>query len=141
MGEYTKPLPIPDEDSQPFWEGLRAHKIVLQRCCQCGSYRFPPRSLCPHCLSLESEWREVSGRGKVYSFSVIHHVYRPGFADEVPYVVALIDLEEGIRITSNIVSCTPEEVKIGMDVEAIFADVTPEITLHQFRPSIVSRHS
>jgi len=135
MSEYGKPIPIPNEDSQPFWNSLKEHKLKIQKCRQCGQFRFPPRIICPNCLSLESEWTEVSGKGKVYSFTVVHHAYWPGYKDELPYVVALIDLEEKVRLTSNIVGCSPQEVEIGMDVQIEFEDVTPELTLHKFRPS------
>jgi len=134
MNEYKKPLPIPNEDTKPFWDSLREHKLRMQRCSQCGRFRFPPCVICPYCVSPYSEWIEVRGKGKVYSFTVVHHAYTPAFEDALPYVVAVVELEEGVRLVTNIVGCKPEEVKIGMDVEATFEDVTTEFSLHRFQP-------
>lgn len=134
MNEYKKPLPIPDEDTKPFWDSLKEHKLRIQLCSQCGRFRFPPRVICPYCMSLDSKWIEVKGKGKVYSFTVVHHAYTPAFEDALPYTVAIVELEEGVRLVTNIAGCKPEEVKIGMDVEATFEDVTPEFSLHRFQP-------
>jgi len=133
--EYQKPVPIPNEDTKPFWDSLREHKLVIQKCSQCGQFRFPPRVICPYCMSLHSRWVEVKGKGKIYSFTVVHYAYTPAYRDALPYVVAIIELEEGIRLVTNIVGCKPEEVQIGMDVEITFEDVTPEFTLHKFQPA------
>jgi len=134
VGGYRKPLPIPNEDTKPFWNGLKKHKLMIQKCHQCERFRFPPRVVCPYCLSLDSEWVEATGKGKVYSFTVVHHAYIPAYKDDLPYVVAIIELEEGVRLVTNIVGCKPDEVKIGMGVELAFEDVTPEFTLHKFQP-------
>jgi uncharacterized OB-fold protein len=134
MAQYQKPLPIPNEDTRPFWDGLKEHKLKIQKCRQCEQFRFPPRVICPHCMSLESEWVEAKGTGTVYSFTIVHHAYTPAYESEIPYVVAIIELEEGIHLISNIVGCRPEQVQIGMPVELAFEDVTPELTLHRFRP-------
>jgi len=134
MAEYQKPLPIPNEDTKPFWDSLKEHKLKIQKCRQCGQFRFPPRVICPHCMSLESEWVEAKGVGTVYSFTIVHHAYTPAYESEIPYVVAIVELEEGTRLISNIIGCKPEQVQIGMPVELAFEDVTPEFTLHRFRP-------
>ncbi len=134
MAEYQKPLPIPNEDTKPFWDGLKEHRLRIQKCRQCGQFRFPPRVICPHCMSLESEWVEIKGMGTVYSFTIVHHAYTPAYESEIPYVVAIVELEEGIRLITNIIGCKPEQVQIGMPVELAFEDVTPEFTLHKFRP-------
>lgn len=134
MAEYQKPLPIPNEDTKPFWDGLKDHRLSIQKCRQCGRFRFPPRVVCPHCMSLESEWVEVKGTGTVYSFTIVHHAYTPAYESEVPYVVAIVELEEGVRLITNIVGCKPEQLEIGMPVEVTFDDVTPDFTLHRFRP-------
>ena len=133
--EYRKPLPRPDEDSQEFWEAVKRHEFRLQRCLDCGTYRFPPRRLCNNCLSENSEWSLASGKGEVYSHVVFHQVYHPAFADEVPYTVATIQLAEGPKMYSNIVGCRPDEIRIGMPVEVCFDDVTAEVTVPRFRPS------
>ncbi|GBD12944.1 hypothetical protein HRbin24_00965 [bacterium HR24] len=132
--EYRKPLPQPTETSRPFWEGARRGELRLQRCRSCGEYVFYPRSLCPHCLSPELGWTTASGRGHVYTYTVVRRPAHPGFRDEVPYVLAIVELEEGPRLTTNIVGVAPEEVRIGMPVEAVFEPATEEITLVKFRP-------
>ena len=130
---YTKPLPVPSELSAPFWEACRRHELVAQRCQSCKAFRFPPAILCPECLSEAVEWTNVSGRGKVFSFVVFHRVYHPAFAADLPYTVALVELEEGPRLVSNIVDCSPSEVVCDMPVEVVFDDATPEVTLPKFR--------
>lgn len=131
---YEGPLPKPDKDSEVYWEAARRHELVLQQCRACERFRFYPRLVCPQCLSDQFEWRRASGRGVVYSFTVIHRPPFPAFRDRVPYVLALIDLEEGVRMMSNVIGCEPNEVRIGMPVEATFDDVTEEITLPKFKP-------
>ena len=130
---YTKPVPVPSEDSKPFWEAARNGQLQLQHCVDCGAYRFPPSVLCPECSSLSSEWTPVSGRGKVYSFVVFHRAYHPGFEGDLPYAVACIELEEGPRLLSNIVGIAPEQVRCDMPVEVVFEQITPDISLPKFR--------
>lgn len=133
MTGYDGPLPRPDKDSAVYWDAARRHELVLQQCLDCQRFRFYPRSVCPHCLSDRFEWRAASGRGQIYSFTVIHRAPAPAFRDRVPYVLALIELEEGVRMMTNIVGCDPEEVSIGEAVEVTFDDVTDEVTLPKFR--------
>lgn len=129
-----RPLPVPDQDTRPYWEAARRHELLIQRCRTCGQHYFYPRPYCPHCLSANTEWVRASGRGTVYSYTVNYRPSTPALADRVPYVVALIDLVEGPRMMSNIVGCDPAEVRIGMAVEVTFEDVTDEISLPVFRP-------
>ncbi len=130
---YKKPLPVPSELSAPFWEACRRHELVLQHCQNCQTFRFPPAILCPECLSEATEWQRLSGKGKIFSFVVFHRVYHPAFQADIPYTVALIELEEGPRLVSNIVGTPPAEVTCDMPVEVDFEDVTPEVTLPKFR--------
>lgn len=132
--QYRKHLPIVDGDSRGFWEGCRAGELRLQRCRACGHFRYAPKRLCPHCLSEDFEWRAVSGRGKVHTFSVEHHAYHPAWKEDVPYAVAVVELEEGPRMTSRIVGCAPGDVRIGLPVRVVFEKATEEITLPLFRP-------
>lgn len=135
MADYRKPLPVPDPVSAPYWEGCRRHELLIQRCTACGQLRFPPAPLCPQCWSEETEWVRASGRGKVYSWIVVvHPVPREIWADKAPYVVALVELEEGARLPTNIVECHPHEVEAQMPVEVVFEDAAPGITLPRFRP-------
>lgn len=134
MKEYTKPLPNPTPFSKPFWDGAKRHELLIQKCQDCQKFVFYPKVICPFCLSYNLEWIKASGRGRVYTYSVVYSYAPTEFSDDIPYIIAVIELEEGVRMMSNIVECRPEEVKCDMDVEAIFQDVTEEITLPKFRP-------
>jgi uncharacterized protein len=131
---YAKPLPVPSEESRPFWEACRRHEFRLQRCAVCQRYWFPPSNVCPECLSDQWEWALASGGGTVFSFVVFHRVYHPGFRDAVPYPVALIALDEGPRFLSNVIDCAVEDIRVGMPVQVVFEDVTDDCTLPKFRP-------
>lgn len=135
VSEYKKPIPIPDEASMPFFIGAREHKLMIQRCQACGTATWPVKSRCPACLSADLAWTQASGQGTLYSFALMHQVYHPGFASEVPYNIAEVDLEEGPRIISTIVGCTNAELRIGMALEVTFEEITHEISLPKFRPA------
>ena len=133
----AKPMPVPDADSRRFWEGCREHRLQIERCADCKTARFPPAALCPHCRSSRSEWVTASGRGTVFSWIVVRHpVPKDMYAGEVPYVVALVELEEGVRMPTNIVGCEPDAIRAGMPVEVVFEDVSADITLPRFRPRV-----
>ena len=134
MSAYAKPLPQVTPEMKPFWDAARRHELVVQRCTGCGTHRFPARDICSRCLSRDAEWARVSGRGAVYSWAVMHQVYHPGFAGEVPYAVVVVQLEEGARLVSNLVECPPGDIRAALPVEVVFEDVTPEVTLPKFRP-------
>jgi uncharacterized OB-fold protein len=131
---YAKPLPRIDEESKGFWEGCQRHELYIQRCRSCGRTRYYPRALCPHCLSSDTEWVLSSGRGTVYTYTVTQQNQAAGFRDSLPYVLAYVELKEGVRVLTNIVDCDPTAVRIGMPVEVMFEDVTPEATLPKFKP-------
>lgn len=132
----TKPLPRVTPLTKPFWDAAKRGELLIQRCRSCGQYQWYPRSSCHKCSSLELEWSKVSGLGRVYSFTVIRRVVgnSPEFSKDIPFVVAEIDLDEGVRIYSNIVGVNPDEVKIGMRVRVTFEEASPEIYLYKFRP-------
>ena len=132
--KYPKPLPRIDEESKGFWEACQRHELYLQRCGECGAFRYYPRALCPSCLSDRTEWVPSSGKGTIYTFTVVYQNLAAGFRDELPYVLAYVELEEGVRMLTNIVGCPPEAVRIGMPVEVVFEDVTPAVTLPKFKP-------
>ena len=132
---YNKPLPAINEDTAPYWEYCRKHELRMQKCQQCGYIRFPVSIVCPKCHSLEAEWTKLSGKGKVYSFIVYHQAYHPSYKDDIPYAVAIIQLDEGPRMESNIIGCKMEDIKIDMPVEVSFDDVTDEVTLPKFKPA------
>jgi len=131
---YKKPLPRIDEESKGFWEACQRHELYLQQCGVCGTRRYYPRALCPACLSDDIVWVLSSGKGTVYTYTVTYQNQSAGFRDELPYVLAYVELDEGVRLLTNIVGCAPQDVKIGMPVEVTFDAVTPEITLPKFRP-------
>jgi uncharacterized OB-fold protein len=132
---YRKPLPHIDEESRPLWEAAQRHELYIQKCRDCGDLRFHPRTLCTNCLSSRTEWVRCKGTGKIYTFTVTNQNQAAGFRDELPYVMAWVEVDEGLKMLTNIVDCPAEQVKIGMPVEAVFDDVTPEVTLVKFRPA------
>lgn len=132
---YERPLPEPTETTQPFWDGLRAHKLVLQRSKKGKRAIYYPRSVSPFGPRDELTWKECSGRGTVYSFTVARRPTAPQWSDAGDYVIAIVEIEEGAHITANIVNCDPGAVRIGMAVRAVYQDVTPEVTLLQFEPA------
>jgi uncharacterized OB-fold protein len=137
MAAYVKPLPVLDTDSRPFWEGCKDHELRGQRCSTCGKFRWPPQGFCPECYSWDFEWVKLGETGTVYTFVVVHYVSVPAFQEDSPYVVAHITLDgtdDRVHLTSNVIGCPWEDVRVGMPVRVVFEDVTPEITLPKFRP-------
>jgi uncharacterized protein len=130
----TKPVPVPDEISAPFFKGAREGKLMLQHCSGCERWSFPVRERCPHCFAARLEWRQASGRGTLYTFTVMHQVMNQGFASAVPYNVAQVDLEEGVRMVSNVVGIRNDALRVGMKLEAVFEDVGESVSLPKFRP-------
>lgn len=134
MGDARKPVPVPSVESKAYWDGLRGQRLMMPRCDACSQFWFPPSILCPHCGSDRSQWQELSGRGEVFTYVVFHRVYHPGFADDVPYVVAVIALKEGPRMISNVIGIAPDEIRCGMPVEVVFVDGPDGTVLPKFRP-------
>jgi uncharacterized OB-fold protein len=132
---YAKPLPHIDEENRPWWEAVQRHELYVQKCRDCGDVRFHPRALCTNCLSSNTEWVRSKGTGHIYTFTVTNQNQASGFRDSLPYVMAWVELDEGVKMLTNIVDCPPEQVKIDMPVEAVFDDVTPEVTLVKFCPA------
>jgi uncharacterized OB-fold protein len=135
MSEYLKPLPTLNKENSPFWDGCRQHKLRMQQCDDCEHIRFPINSVCPKCLSANFKWKDLSGRATVFSYIVFHQVYNKAFANDVPYNVALVQLEEGPRMYSNVVGTDNDAVKVGQKLIVTFDPVTPEITIPRFRMS------
>ena len=131
----TKPVPQVGPDMAPFFEAARRHELVAQQCSRCRTLRFPARAICSTCLGRNATWVRMSGRGAVFSFAIMHQANHPGFAAEVPYAVVVIELDEGVRMLSNLVGCPTRDVRIGLPVEVVFDEVTPEVTLPKFRPA------
>jgi len=132
---YTAPLPKPTPDTAPYWEALRNHELHIQRCRECNEAFFYPRSICPGCASPRVEWFPASGRGRLHTFTVVHAAM-PNTPLPPPFVVAIVELDEGPRLMTNLVGIDPDPAKISceMPVEIVYADVTDECTLPHFQP-------
>ncbi len=129
-----RPLPRIDEESKGFWEACRRHELYVQQCRSCGKLRYYPRAVCPACLSDDTAWVLSSGLGTVYTYTVTYQNQAAGFRDALPYVLAYVELEEGVRLLTNIVDCAPDTVRIGMPVEVVYEDVNGELALPKFKP-------
>ncbi|HIF11252.1 MAG TPA: Zn-ribbon domain-containing OB-fold protein [Sneathiellales bacterium] len=127
-------LPEPDQISQPFWDGLHQHRLLLQTCSDCGAVRHYPRPVCDQCYSMDYSWTEASGRGTVHSWTVSHHAFHFSFKKDLPMVLALIDLEEGVRLNCRLTGIEPENLRAGLQVQVKFDDVTDAVTLPIIAP-------
>jgi uncharacterized OB-fold protein len=136
MTDYKKPLPKSDPVTAPFWDSLNRGRMEIQRCDDCGTFVYYPRAVCPSCSSRKLAWTPVSGRGTIYSLTIVHRPTNHAFSEDAPYVVALVELDEGCRMMSNIVGVEPDPayVQIGMAVEIVHDRVTDSVTLPRFRP-------
>ena len=132
---YSGPLPKPTPETQPFWDAAKQHRLVIQTCDDCHTPYFYPRPLCPACLSRRVRWIEASGRALLHTF-VINHRPPRGFPIAAPFVIGMVELEEGPRLMSHIVGVDPDPTKLRCDLplEVVFEDLTPEITVPKFRP-------
>jgi uncharacterized OB-fold protein len=129
----TRLAPSTSPDTQFFWDGLKERRLLIQRCADCGMLRQPPRPMCPGCNSLTWDTVESTGRGAVYSYVMPQHPKFPFL--EYPYIVVLVELDEGVRLVSNLCDIAPDDVRVGMRVEVFYAEFDDELVLHQFRPS------
>ncbi len=132
--DYTKPLPAVSNLNRPYWEGLVRRELRLQRCNKCSRVWYPPGPWCPACWSEDHTWSALSGRGRVSSWVVFHQAYFPSFADELPYNVAEVELDEGPRLLTNLVDVAEDEIRIGLPVEIVYDTVVEDVTLAKFRP-------
>ena len=133
MAEEAKLIPNVTRELKPFFDAARNHQLAVQKCDVCGTMRFPAAPLCLSCDSDKASWVTVSGRGQVFSFTVMHRAYHP--AIKVPYTLAVIELNEGVKITSNVIGIEPSRVKCGMPVEVVFEKLNDEVTLPKFQPA------
>jgi uncharacterized protein len=128
-------LPTPDRDTQPFWDACREHKLLVMRCAACGDHFHYPRPFCPKCWSEDVRWEEASGRATLYTWSVVHSNDLPPFAERVPYVAAVVDLDEGPRMMTNVVDCDADTLAIGMALEVTYRPIADDVTIPVFRPA------
>lgn len=135
MQAPKKPVPIVNDWASPFWEAAREERLILQQCKDCESHIFYPRMACPHCSSENLAWVEASGNGTVYSYTVVENNAPSAFINDVPYVVAVVHLAEGVQMLSNIVGCDPADVRCDMPVRVTFEKLDDEFTLPKFSPA------
>jgi hypothetical protein len=127
------PQPLADAVTLPFWQAAAEHRLVVQRCTGCGRTRLPPAPICPACRSDAAEWKQLSGRGEVYTYTIVHRPIAPG--QRLPFVIAVIALEDagGVRMISNLVGADPGAVRIGAPVELVWEDMSEELAVPRFR--------
>jgi len=127
-------VPLGNPDSQPFWDGCARNELLLQRCSACGTVRHPPSPICTNCLSDQSEWVRASGRGTVYTFTIVRQALARGWEEKLPYIVAVIELEEGPKLLTDMTNVAPEAMSIGLPVEVTFEDFDGVTKLPLFQP-------
>lgn len=130
----SKPEPIVNPWARPFWEAARDEKLMIQKCEDCNEFVFYPRIACPHCFSDNLKWVEASGKGHVYSYTVVENNAPSAFIQDMPYVVAVVKLDEGVQMLTNIVGCSPDQVSCDMPVEVVFETLNDEFKLPKFKP-------
>lgn len=138
MAEYEKPLPRAEDPAltQPFWDATKRHELVIPHCSKCNQYFWYPRQACPNCLQEDWEWTPVSGKASLHTFTVVRQAQNPTFSDDIPYAFAMVRLDEGVSMISNIVECeVPDGLAVDMRLEVVFDDVTEDYTLVKFKPA------
>jgi hypothetical protein len=129
----TKPLPAMQGLTKEFYDWCKRRELRFQRCKPCGSWRHVPRQMCAECGSFEWEWAASRGCGTVFTWTVVERPMHAAFAADVPYAPVVVEMDEGVRVLSQLVDCSPDDLRIGMPVEVVFEDVTDEVTLPRFR--------
>ena len=134
---YNKPVPTPQGESDFYWEKAKQHELWLRKCEDCGNAYFYPRDISPCCFSKNTSWIQASGNASLYTYAIVHRAPHQGFADEAPFVTAIVELEEGPRMPTNVVidDPTPEKLKVGMPLRVVFEDITDAIALPKFAPA------
>ena len=136
--DVSKPLPAITTEAKPFWDAAALQKLIIQRCKDCNAWVWTPRPSCNECGSEKVEWTQMSGKGEVYSFTVIRQVVgraaSKAFEPDIPYVIAWVDLDEGPRLITNIIGCSVEDVKLGMKVTVQFEKASEKLWLPKFKP-------
>lgn len=137
MEAPKKPVPVVNSWARPFWDAARENRLIIQKCSDCAQHIFYPRLACPHCFSANLTWIEASGRGTIYSYTVVENNSPSAFIADMPYVIAVIRLEEGVQMLSNIVQCDPAKLTCDLPVEVTFEKLDDEFVLPKFRPTKV----
>ena len=134
MTPVPKPLPLITPDNAPFWEGCRNGRLLLQRCTACAAWRYPPAPVCPRCAAANGSWTPTSRKGRIHSFVIYHRAFHPAYAAEIPYAMALVELDEGVRLLLRVVDCPLEALAIDLSGEIDFRQITAEVSLPVFVP-------
>jgi uncharacterized protein len=129
----NRPIPTPDERSAPFFAAAKKGQLLIKKCAGCASYLAPQREMCYVCGGESLEWAPASGKGTIYSFVFMHQLLHGAFKDEIPYNVITVELEEGPRITSNLVGAADSDIKVGLPVEAVFEELSEDVAVPKFR--------
>jgi uncharacterized OB-fold protein len=135
MSEARSWLPEPDDHNRPYFDGAREGKLCLQQCNACKGWMFPVRKRCQHCGSTDVSWAQASGRGTLYAHGQLRREYHPRHAGHLPLIMAQVDLDEGVRLISNLVDCTPEDAKAGMKVQVAFEHSPTGEAIVVFKPA------
>ena len=133
---YNKPIPVPQGESDVYWQKAKEHELWLRKCNACDNAYFYPRDISPCCFSKDTDWIRASGKASLFTYGIVQRAPHPGFVDDVPFVTAVVELEEGPKMPTNIVieDPTPENLQIGMALEVVFEDITDELALPKFKP-------
>jgi uncharacterized OB-fold protein len=129
---YEKLVPSPTPETQPYWDGLREHRLRLQTCADCGKVRHYPRPMCDACWSMNTNWINASGRGSVHSWTITHYAFHPGFKGDLPYILLTVDLPEGVRMNAQTRGIEASALRVGVPVKLAFDTVKPDLTLPVF---------
>jgi uncharacterized OB-fold protein len=133
---FEKPLPVATATSRPFWEALTRHEVQIQQCSACHAWIYYPRTCCPRCLSPELEWKQISGTGTLYSFTIARRPTAPFWADELPQLIAMVELDEGPRLTSTLCNVEEDAIRVGMRLQPVFDDIGDKnVTLLRYEPA------
>ena len=137
--DYQKPIPLKNQDNHPYWDAADRHELMIQKCESCQHYSHPPGPACAKCGSTELSWENLGNEvnGTVYSFIISYRPFLPGFQDDLPLVIAVVELEKvpQVKLIANVLNCNPEEVEIGMNVKMTWQDITEERALPQWIPA------
>ena len=134
---YNKPIPVPQGESDVYWQKAKEHELWLRSCNDCGGAYFYPRDISPCCFSKDTTWVRASGKATLFTYAIVERAPHPGFVPDVPFVTAIVELEEGPKMATNIVidEPTPEKLQIGMALEVVFEDINDDLALPKFAPA------
>ena len=134
MSNWKKPLPVISGETRQFWKACKKGVLLIQHCSLCESYQFYPRALCANCWNTDVTWVESKGEGHIWTYTVTYQNRTAGFVDEIPYIVALVLLKEGVKLFTNIIDCNPKDVEIGMEVRVKFVTANDQVSVPYFTP-------